>query len=689
MAAGSLLCLFALLIRYPVAMGGPLARRFKLRWEYVSWIWQALPMRHPRYLGLIAEAAGLAGILGSGLGVATAGFILIPAILLSVRLEERRVLADYPRSGLEYDQRESAVLRPPLSVAACLLLVPGFLYLAVAFSTRELVLFHSSQETAQVLLLSMAGAQGTWAILALSLSLVLMQIIASNYSANLAQMAALRWPFVIGLALLGSSILYDVIVVARIDDWVGLHRARGEELVDAAFLLCVVSLAGVALAAFESTRQVTTERIMRRLLQRFDARWLQRVTNEWPSRVGQWQVDIDDPMRGVETVLRSHMNSGDLGSTRIVLLGLREALDTAIRPQRRDNPKLWVSLDAYLSSYTGSLVAATAKQVDEAGIQQWMSFVRLMMEDASMDVASLKRDTFYLSEDSPPGEFLLRRIISAAVSNAHVGVAGQGIWAVTARAEKLIGILPADADLLVYGGQLGSLRDLSKEEEERRRENDYLIEALEQRYLSYLRQQGELAVGAGYQVLAWQASHCLSQLLERILALPKQSAWMRRLLVNHALYELEQVADYACESRVARAFTLSGLGLSLGKLDRDDDDRDILSGISLWTGRMVGKLARHGVLEYSTVVDAAMVGLQAQESGVENSGHVLASLVDALDLLLGNWTRERNEKHRLVIQELFSRIGQLAPSAKGELAENAMSRMSEVQKRYDEWRLAL
>jgi len=686
-AAGSLLYLIALFIRYPLVRAEPFGRRLRVKWQYLRWIRDVLPVRHPRYVGLIAEAGGIAGILGSGLGLAAVLLVLTPVVLLSLQQEKRWLSRNAP-SQLEFEERQP-LLRPPTPVLAALLLGPGFLYVMIAFSTRELVLFHSGEETARVLLLAMAGAQGTWAILALSLSLVLMQIIASNYSANLAQMATLRWSFLAGLLLLGSSILYDVILVARIDDWIGLHRGRGQQLVDTAFLMCVVSLVGVALVAYESTREVTTERIMQRLLRRFDAGWLQRITNEWPSRFGPRQVDVDDPMRGVETVLRSHMNSGDLGSTRIVLLGLYEALQTTIRPHARGNPKLWTSVDAYLGFYARSLVASTAKQVDEAGVQQWMSFVRLMMEGAGIDEASFKRDTFYLSEDCPPGEILLRRIISAAVSNAHVEVAEQGIWAVTARAGKLIGILPSDADVLVYGGQLGSLRDLSEEEEERRRQNDNLIETLEHRYLSYLRQQGELAVGAGCQDLARQASHCLSQLLGRILELPKQSAWMRRLLVRDVLYELEQVADYACESHVPGAFTVSGLGWSLGKLERDVDDTEVLSGIGLWTGRIIDKLTRHGMLEYSTVVDAAMIGLAIQRSGDDRSGQVLASFVDALGFLLNTWTRETNEKHRLVIEELLARIGQLAPSAKGEAAEKAKSRIPDVEKRYGEWQASL
>ena len=686
MAAGSLICLLGLLIRYPLAMLGLLARRLKLEWERLRWVSEILPMRHPRYLGLAAEVAGLSAILGSPLGVAAVGFVLIPAILLAANLEEKWVLANYPGSSVDSDRRRRSLLRPPVLTAALLLVPPALLYLTVAFSTRELVLFNSGEETARTLLLSMAGAQGTWAILALSLILVLMQVVTSNYSANLAQLAGLRWPLLAALAFLAASVLYDVIVVARIDDWVVGHRDRGGALVDLGLMWSGLSLATVAVAAFESTSHVKAERLMERLLRRLDTKWLESVTQDWPSRFGPRELRMDDPMRAVEIVLRSLLNRGDLASTRIALAQLRDALRAAIWPECRDDARLWVSLDSYLHYYSRSLIEATAKQMDEAAINEWMGFVRFMMEYSAVDDAVFKSDSFHPWDDYPPGESLLRRVTSAAVSNAHLETAIQGILMVRSRADKLIGILPADADALVFGGQLTALRDMPEEEQERKRQNDYLVESFQRHYVNYLREQGEQAIGTRQGDLAFQTSLSLCELLGQVLRLRKESAKIRRSLVGDILYELERMADAVCKSQTSGAFTVSTLALSLDRLDfDDDDDREILSGIGVWTGRIVTKLARDGMLDYRTAVDTAMVGLGVQRLGAADNGEVFASFVNALDLLLENLTGGRDEKHPLVIQELLGRIRQLAPSAKGEVAELAKSRISNLEQRYEQW----
>jgi len=690
MAAGSLLCLFALVIRYPLAMTGLLARRFKLirlRWEYVGWIWQALPMRHPRYLGLIAEAAGLAGILGSGLGVATVGFILIPAILLSVRLEERRVLADYPDSGLEHAQRESPPLRPPLSVAAFLLLAPGFPYLAIAFSTRELVLFNSDVETARVLLLSMAGAQGTWAILALSLTLVLMQIVASSYSTNLAGMSTLRWPVIGALAISGTSILYDVIIVARVDDWVGVHRARGEALVDVAFLLAAVSLCAIVLTSLESVRHVGPERLMGRLLRRLDNEWLQRIVGRWPVSRGVTQLDVNDPMRPIESVLRSLTVKADIGSLRVNLSQLWRRLAEIMDPYDHEHPEYWVALDACVHHYLRLLIRDTARQHDEDMLAEWLRLARLLAERAIVDRPYLIRNGASSVSELTVGDALLREISSSALEHGRALTARDALWPIEGKARALLSILPPENESYLFSEDFEALRQLTDDEQQRRYDNDEIVMFLEHRYIDYLGAAGETAAKARMASVSWSASYALSIFISQLCKEVPQSPVIRRQVVSWTLFRLGEVARVCCDCGARDSVHYGGLGWSLEPLDPSNlEDNALMLKIAGTVAAILSQLAEHGILDTTAVTDAAMLAVSAGK----RLSDVAATILDALGQSLQSFPRSPGfdpspgSEHSRVVRELRQRIEQIGWSVSGEGADAISKRAREILERSPE-----
>jgi len=645
MAAGALLCLLALLIRYPLAMPG------LLPWDLTRRIFRVLPMLHPRYVGLLALLAGLSAILGSPLGVA-ASVVLLPLVV---------------RIGLR--------LRPVISTAAILVGGPGLLYLAVAFPTREVALFNSDAETARTLVLSVAGAQGTWGILAVSFTVVLLQIVASSYSPSLTRTAGMRWPLVCALGFLASSVIYDVVVVARSGDWIVAHPERGAALVDGALLLGGVVLAAVGWAALQSMRDVAPERLMARLLEKFDRKWVSSLTGSGGTLPGHREMKVDDPSRAVEGLLRALAEKRDLGSMRIVLAQFGERL-YEIEAYRH-----WQEVDAHLHFCMAPLIRLVGKEMGEDALEEWIALVNsvggltVIRRDALANIpwvsATPSRPT--------PGEALLRQIVSVALDNRHAAVAARGLGLVRLRAEGLLDHLPLQKDTILYNPERGAVGRLSTEERDRRRKNDRLIVAFQSGYVGYIGEAGATAARAALRDVVWSASSDLCRLVSDACAQVKDSPVIRARVVGSALGQLDRLVRASGEVGLTGAVSLDGLESAVDNLNPDrGDDVDLALAVARQVAAIVDRLSRKGALDYAIVDYAGIIGATTAGRFPDAALMVVEAMGDALHFLPQFPRFPDEEEASVVIQELRSGIEVIASSAQGNGADAVKRRATEI-----------
>jgi hypothetical protein len=163
----------------------------------------------------------------------------------------------------------------------------------------------------------------------------------------------------------------------------------------------------------------------------------------------------------------------------------------------------------------------------------------------------------------------------------------------------------------------------------------------------------------------------------------KGSPAIRSSVVVWAGYARDSIVRAACEARLHGAVSLSGLEYAIQKLSPDSEhDASLILQVARQAARTVVQLARHGVLDYGVVVDAAMIGLDGGEHVSNAARVVIDAMGEALDVLSGPDQLSRDEEAAVVAGELRARISQIARHVKGEDAEAVRQRAAEILGRH-------
>lgn len=664
LAGGSALFLVGWTIRYPAALGWPIRERFpKLRP-----LLQVLPQgqlitRHPRYVGLWVEAAGIAVGLSSWVGAALALTILPLALRVAVELEERHVMARISGSGLEYDRARKSAFWPGFRRTLRFLAPPMLVAAVAAVLSRELQVFVSDLDTAKTLLLALAGAQGTLGVLLLTATFTVGQLVTTGYSAGLAQAVLWRRPLVFGLAFLAVSVSYDVLMVARADSWLSDSTSLGR-WVDFGLLLGLLTVLVLWVSTTTSFQNVQPEALLRQALRRFDDRWLSWVREEWPSEFGPRTLYADDPIRHVEGVLRALISRNDLPSARLGLILLRDQLASLVSADDV------VALDAYLNFNLRHVFRAAASTSQPEILEGVLDVI----EGIPAPSGSSLKEGLPRFEEIAPGEEVLRSLLACALESRLEGVAVQCIHGVGRRARSLLKELPDGTETYAFHPDfdpLGEpLRDLPEEESRRRSRNDDFVYWVGWSHMHYLASSGSRAISAECIEAAYAASMELGTFVKSAVA-EVSFQKMRGSLVLDALHGLRSLADAAAVKRARGEplgpIRLGGLQYLPDHLDSSVSAQlDLMMAIVDTAAYCVRRLARAGVLDTMVVTDVAMLGLHAGQKRAEAAGRIVESMWEAAKVLKFAPGFEEDSELQRTRAELVSRIGQVGMSARGE-----------------------
>ena len=662
--AGGVAFIAGWLVRYSTMTEWRTIRRLpsEFRYAWFGRLYRLMPVSHPGYVGAILEAASVACILSSVAGGVGAVLVLPTIVLVSAHWEEHRWMARHQAAGVEYSPPDRPAIAIPWQTAAVLLIPLALVYLLAAFLTREVEIFTSGVETGRTLMLSIAGAQGTLGVLALTLTVVLVQMTTAAYSGVLAGMV---WPdrrTVLALALLVVSIIFDVVVVARSDSWLAGGGARAGAFVDGGLFLAALAMACLLLSALASVRMVAPERLMLRVLQRLDALRMAWAGMQWPSRFGPRTLDPEDPMRSVQALLRELISKGDLQSLRLGLAQLRQQLE------KHRHTADTVSVHGYCHYYLGPLVDAAASETGAEGLEEFLNFVYFLGLPSPEWIKELHLGGDF---DPPPGELLLREIVNVAVDKRVDAVVGRGLRLIQEHAGKILPLLPRQEETMTYNPDHDYSVELAQEERDRLWHNEARIQLVEHQYIDYFGSVAEhaLAMPVPCETAAWYASGDLSSLVTAICR-GVVSTRIRELLVVSALYRLEAVARAVCEAQCPGGLNIMGLHHALEALDSQDAKQvEAIDAIAATTGRIVQRLGRDGLLRYGTVVDAAMVGVYAGVKRPKAALMLVEAMGRALQEMPATPGFDRNDEAQFAVKELRKRIEQVAWEARGEGAE--------------------
>jgi protein-S-isoprenylcysteine O-methyltransferase Ste14 len=665
LAGGSTLFLVGWTIRYPAALA--------------SWMHDRLPRlrpvlpvlprgqeatRHPRYVGLWAQAMGVAVSLSSWVGAALALTIVPVALWVAVELEERRVMARIPHSGLEYERARKSAFWPGFRRTFRFLGPPLVVTALAAVLSREVEVFVSDVDTAKTLLLALAGAQGTLGVLLLTATFTIGQLVTTGYSAGVAQAVLWRRPLVFGLVSLALSVSYDVLMVARADSWLSDSTSLGR-WVDFGLLLGLLTVLVLWVSTTTSFQNVQPEVLLRETLRRFDDRWLARVVKEgWRGEFGPRTLYADDPMRHVEGILRALVSRNDLPSARLGLILLRDRLASLVSGDDV------VAVDAYLNFNLRHVFRAAASTSQPEVLEGVLDVIGGIPAPSG---SSLKKVPFGFA-DGAPGEEVVRSLLDCALESRLEEVAVRCIHGVGRRAISLLKELPDEAETYALHPEfdpLGdSLRDLPEEERRRRSQNDDFVHWVGWSHMNYLASSGSKAISAECIEAAYAVCMELGTFAKSA-ATDVSFQKMRASLVSDALYGLITLADAAAVKR-ARGDLLGPM--YLGGLEWIPDDLDpsvsteldLMMAIVDTAAYCVKRLARAGVLHSGVVIDVAMVGLHAGQKRAEAAKRIVESMREAAEVLKSAPGFEEDGELQRSRAELLSRIGQVGMSARGE-----------------------
>ena len=632
------------------------------RYAWSERLYRLMPVQHAGYVGAILEAAGVACILSSVAGAAAALLILPSAALASAYWPVRRAMTYHRARGRDYSPPDVPAIGIPWQTAAVLLVPLALVYLFAAFLTREVEIFTSGAETGRTLMLSLAGAQGTLGILALTLVVVLIQMTTAAYSGVLAGMVWFDRRTALALAFLLGSIVFDVVVVARSDSWLAGDMARAGALVDSGLFLAALAMVCVLLSALASVRMVAPERLMLRVLQDLDARRIAWAAEQWPSRFGPRSLDPGDPMRSVQALLREPISKKDLQSLRFGLTQLRQRLEQYTHGSDA------VSVHGYCHYYLGPLVDAAASETGAEGLEEFLNFVYFLGLPSPEWIKEVRLGG---DVDGPPGELLLREVIDAAIVNNQSIIAGRGLHLIAEQVQKVLPLLPRQEDTMWYNPSHDFSIQLADEERHRLQDNEARIRLVEHQYIDYFGSVAEraLAMPVPCETATWDASGDLSSLVVAI-SRSVESPRVRELLVVRTLHRLEAVAKAVCEARCPEGLSMMGLDNAMDALDAEDPKQaEAIDGIAATTGRIVRRLGREGLLRYGIVSDVGMIGVYASEKRPQAARMLVEAMGHALQDMPTTPGFDRNDEAQFAVKELRERIEQVALATRGEGAE--------------------
>jgi protein-S-isoprenylcysteine O-methyltransferase Ste14 len=687
MLGGACLFLVGWTVRYGDALADlsvPLVRRTSQKVAWLRGPARPLPpaVRHPRYLGLILEAAGLGVAASSAWALVLVG-ALVAVAYLAVEGQERLIIRTHPDSGWERERSHIRALCPGPTAVLQLLGPAGGLWLVTAVLAGEVHL--TTAQDAVPVAQGLLTIQTILGVLPLTLAIALAQIVASTYSTRIVHVIALDRRAWLALGWVLVSLALDILILAR-PSLLGRYA-----LVDLAILAAVVATLAALWATKELAGAVGPERVMRGAVDRLDSRWAAAVSEIYsPFLRGPMRVYLADPFHPVERLLARWGEEDDAGAFRAALGLLSRQVNGTLSRRQADGElecrgltsEDEAALDTYLAYHLGPLIAGSARRRRAWVLEELLEFrwslepqvTRWIAdphhpgrrtghpEDAPITLAAR------LARGTPACTGLYAKVLTEAIDNGLDEVGATAAYRLGGLIRRAISHLPAEESIprvmLIRGASGGGIPDstggVSDPSEESRRNEEYL-ECLEHRLVGYVGACGAEAANLGLPRTARALAHVLCSAVKDIHA-RVEGVVLHRVLLQASLYSLEEIARTSAEQRLRGVAEFPSVR---GSLEAGvAKDRELAEMLAYNGARVITRAAHHRVLDYGLVIDISITGLSMAQSYPGETARLILAMHRTAEALRGVIPQEcyGDDIDRLA-REIYIRIGQIRGSA--------------------------
>lgn len=654
------------------------ARRWPPPAEYYS------GSKYPEVVGAASEGMALVVIAARWECLPFAAVMITAAAVAYVKIMDPRVFPGIRGNPLS---RAMPGWRPTLIA----LLIAGVAGTVAGVVSHEGGVFFGKAQDATTMLATLAQVLGTIGVLAITVSFVLAQVLASEVSVRSSIAMARNPSFRCSLGLLLSSLVLDFYLLARSADFPQDAPANLWQ-VDMALLLALAAVCATAWFVLEAPRLLSPETIVEQELRRFDTRWAKTVAEEWQRGDSRTLHVHRDPLIVIERILYWAIERRDRTtfSTAVYLLG--QKLDQ----QFPSDPDVWISdrvfkergarphaiaIDHYLVDLIEGVIDRATDGKDTRAllglIELWESIGLPTKAEKRKAMLLDMRDALAWDSPDAPGERFLRRILLRSIGSGLVEPAKEALAHVGRCANSWAGVLPAASETLGFTENAeqqdpwrgnGSAEDeahLSQEEQKRRRENDDMVLALNVRYYRFFSRVAREAATCGiWDIVSSVSFDVISLTAAAFRARPERS--IRRRVLNWALLCLSEISDSLCriqpeaKARIADLFLMAHYGLEeiISLLD-PDADQDIASDLADHLVYILKTQDEAGVLSWSLAEDVGPVGRALAGRYSDAHGRILDALaLAARHVQDRGWTISQQDRRQLY-RSLIGSIGYL------------------------------
>lgn len=684
---GTLLFVVGWMVRYGDLLGDWLAPLVEGSKRRVAWLltpgdYLQPPVRHPRYLGLLLEAAGL-GLLASSAWALAPLLVLAAMAYLAVEGQERSFIRAHPDAGWQEYRRETRALCPGLTQTSWLVGPPLALWIVTAVLVGEVRL--ATTVTPHQLVQGLIAIQTILGLLPLTFAVALTEIVASSYSTRIVRAIALDRRVWQALCVLLISLGLDILILAR------PSLLRAYPLADWAVIAAVTATLMALWVTKELPGEVSPEGVTKHAVDRLDAGWASVVSTVFsPFSWDQGTVLAGDPFHTVERLLARWADQDDAGAFRTSLDALSRHINRMLSRQRADGDLEHRGLtsedesavDIYLSYHLGPLIGSSANRHRSWILEELLRF-RWSIEPQTTrwarDSADTGRRTGHPEHapitlatsrlTGPPlGACLYAKVLREAIENDLDEVGQAAAFRLGGLMRRAIAHLPEQERiprLVLFRDELHE--DICSEEgmnsalSHDNGKNDDFLESLQHRLLDYIGDQGVAAAGCGLRRTAGALAQVLSSCVKEIHT-EVGGVVLRRVLLQTTFLSIDKIARASAKQGLADATKFPGLW---GPLKAGiPQHKELAEMLAYYGARTVTRAAQHGLLDSGLIIDISITAVSMVKSYPRDTGRLVLGMHTAAQAL-GDPSLQGTyqEEAAWLRREIYERIAQIRRSA--------------------------
>lgn len=513
-----------------------------------------------------------------------------------------------------------------------------------AITIRDLRLFFGTLQDAVNLITTLSQVEATVFALVVTFLFVLVEFTNSAYSPRLVKSFTSRLSFKSLISFVFASIVIKFLLLANVSLYIDLAGTPDNSvLMDWTILLTILSVFGYYIFIRDIINLMQPDAIAKQILTKFDQSWIEVVRRNWmkQNRVERLILSGEDPMILFERYLATTIERGDIYSTKVALILMRDKISSITH---KDDG---VIIDEYLFNRIGNIIDVLANKHSDLGLEIFCDIVH-EITTPSVDVLKNSKSGML---DVPPGAHLLRYVVEKAVDYQLLDSGRRAIHYLDKRCEAAIKALPAYSDLWLINPVNLENQQIDKDKFWR---NDRQLESVLYGYFRFFEEIAIKAVKERSRELAYSLSHVMSSQILHVVNAITEEPYQRYLVLN-CLWHLEEIVKTSCEEKFAGAITFGILSFGVEKIENESTAMIMSTAFA----KFIQLMTKAEILDSNHVRDIAVMAVYLARKYPHATIPILDSLGIAGESFKKAKSDTRQENLNYVLNEILGRIDQV------------------------------